>query len=552
MEPNDQLIERMVPMWARMIADMTDAVFLIDHAGRVIATNPTALRLLDLPDQASALRPLDEYHHLITSWDVDQKPFALQQLRHSLAGETLPRQRATLTTAAGVEHLVQFTASPIRDELGQVLVAMLVVADLTEAERTQAYWKAVGTAAQGLSGELRLGRVLESVADQIVAALGAQVVLGIWRLEAEQRQILQLQRGLSAPAVQRLVSLPLEGRSLICQAVRTQQLRYLEDTRKEPPLDKLDQHLVATEDLAGLVSAPLLAGSRLWGGIAYGLRSPKRFYPQDLKAISTVAELFAMAIAHAELYEQAQQAASENMRLSQQLLDREQQLQELVRRLLVAEEEERRRVAYEVHDELAQVAASAHQHLQAFARYHQPRSPAASEQLKRALELAQRTVREARAVVANLRPTELDDFGMAVAIRMQVEALQAEGWPATYHHTLTKGRLPTAIETTLFRVAQEALTNIRKHTQPAQVAVSLVQQGQLIRLEIQDSGQGFEPAAVQRGAGAHVGLAGMRERILLLGGQFMLESHPGAGTRILAEVPLPARLTGAPQLKTRS
>jgi signal transduction histidine kinase len=522
MEPNDHLIERLIPMWARMIAAMTEAVFLIDHAGRVIAANPAAGRLLDLPDQASALRPLDEYNHLLTSWEVEQKPFGLQQLRRSLAGETLPRQRATFTTAAGVEHLVQFTASPIRDELEQVLVAMLVVTDLTEAERTQAYWEAVGTAAAGLSNELRLDRVLESVADQLVAALGAQVVLGIWRLEAEQRLTLQLQRGLSEPSVQRLLSLPLAGRSLICQAVRTQQLRYLEDTRLEPPLDELDEHLVAAEDLAGLVCAPLQSGKGLWGGIAYGLRAPKRFYPQDLHAISTVAELFAIAIVHAELYEQTQ---------------------ELVGRLLVAEEEERRRVAYEIHDELAQVATSAHQHLQAYARHHRPRSRQAREQLNRVIELVQRTVREARRVVANLRPTELDDFGLVVAIRLQVEALQAEGWPATYQHTLADDRLPAAIETTLFRVAQEALTNIRKHAQTAQVEVSLEQQRQLIRLEIQDWGQGFELAAVPRGAGAHVGLAGMRERILLLGGQFALESHPGAGTRILAEVPLPAAYT---------
>src|SRR5919199_1532765 len=116
------------------------------------------------------------------------------------------------------------------------------------------------------------------------------------------------------------------------------------------------------------------------------------------------------------------------------VLPSERHLQDLVGRLLVAQEEERHRVAYEVHDGLAQVAASAHQHLQAYARYHRPRSPEARQQLARALELAQRTVREARGVVANLRPTTLDDFGLG------------------------EGRLAAPVETALYRVVQEALT----------------------------------------------------------------------------------------------
>src|SRR5205085_6223363 len=137
--------------------------------------------------------------------------------------------------------------------------------------------------------------------------------------------------------------------------------------------------------------------------------------------------------------------------------------------LLVAQEEERRRVAYEVHDDLAAVAASAHQHLQAFARHHRPRSPEAREQFDRVLELAQRTVREARRVVANLRPTTLDDFGLAAALRLQVEELRDEGWQVSYQEALGPARLPSLVETALFRVAQEALTNVRKHAHTTQV-----------------------------------------------------------------------------------
>lgn len=232
--------------------------------------------------------------------------------------------------------------------------------------------------------------------------------------------------------------------------------------------------------------------------------------------------------------------AIDNTGLYKQLLERERQLQDLVGRLLVAQEEERRRVAYEVHDELAQIAASAHQHLQAYSRYHRPRSPEAREQLDRAVELAQRTVRETRRVVANLRPTTLDDFGLAAAIRLQIEELQAQGWQISYQVTIGDDRLPSAVETALFRVAQEALTNVRKHARTTEARVVLERVGRVVRLEVRDAGRGFDRSAVQSGGGAgeRVGLPGMQERVALLGGRCTIESRIGQGTTVTALVPI--------------
>lgn len=233
--------------------------------------------------------------------------------------------------------------------------------------------------------------------------------------------------------------------------------------------------------------------------------------------------------------------AIDNTGLYQQLLDRERQLQDLVGRLLVAQEEERRRVAYEVHDELAQVAASTHQHLQAYAAYHPPRSVEAKEQLNRAVDLAQRTVQEARRVVANLRPTTLDDFGLAAAIRLQIEELQAQGWRISYQATIGDDRLPPAVETALFRVAQESLNNVRKHARTTESRVVLERVGREVRLEVRDFGRGFDRSTVQSGGGAgeQVGLPGMQERIALLGGHFTIESRVGHGTTVTALVPVP-------------
>lgn len=239
----------------------------------------------------------------------------------------------------------------------------------------------------------------------------------------------------------------------------------------------------------------------------------------------------------------ANQAASalENARLYEELAQREQQLHELVGRLLTAQEEERRRVAYDVHDGLAQTVAAAYQHLQGFARQHPPASDQGREQMDGALKLVQTTVGEARRVISHLRPTALDDFGLAAAIQQQVSSLRAEGQQVEYTEALGDGRLPPQIETTLFRIAQEAITNVRKHAGPtAAVHVALERVDGAVRLMVRDEGKGFRPTDLldEDGPGERVGLSGMRERVSMLGGRFDIHSEPGAGTSVIAEIPL--------------
>jgi PAS domain S-box-containing protein len=203
-------------------------------------------------------------------------------------------------------------------------------------------------------------------------------------------------------------------------------------------------------------------------------------------------------------------------------------------------EEERHHVAYELHDGLAQVAVSTHQHLQALASRYHPRSPQARQELSTALELAQRSVREARRLIAGLRPTVLDDFGLAMALRLQIEAQRNDGWNIIFDEALGPQRLPPKIETTLFGVAQEALTNVRKHSGSTQARLSLTRQDSNIRLEVQDWGSGFEPRTLFKvyRPGEHVGIRTMQERVELLGGRLLFSSHPGFGTLVVAEVPI--------------
>lgn len=240
----------------------------------------------------------------------------------------------------------------------------------------------------------------------------------------------------------------------------------------------------------------------------------------------------------------AGQAASalENARLYEELAERERRLHELVRQLLTAQEEERRRVAHDIHDGLAQTAAAAYQALQVFARRRRPSGSDHAQELEEALELVRQTVGEARQAISNLRPTVLDDFGLAAAVRLQVETLRSEGLDVGYEEALGDGRLPPEVETTLFRVAQEALTNVRKHARASRAHVSLEHLKGTVRLLVRDEGGGFRPEEATDGAGPgeKVGLSGMRERVALLGGRFEIQTWPQAGTSVMAEVRIPA------------
>jgi len=295
------------PPLQAIVEPMTEAVLVLDRAGMVVAVNDALMTLLDMRDRAAALRPIAEYDQFIRDWRVGDDPFAPDDLRRSLDGASIRRQRATLTTAAGTERIIEFSTTPIPDSDGVVQFAMLVAQDLTVAERTRVYWEAVGTAAQGLTSELDVDRVLQSAIDMIVASFGDRVVLGIWRLnETRERLELQIHRGISQATADLLRTLPIDCPSFICDAVRKREPQFIEDTGATTPLGEIDRQLVAAEGLSSWIASPLLTGLNMIGSMGYGLRTPQRFYHQDLEAVRTIGRLFAVAIEHAELYEESQ------------------------------------------------------------------------------------------------------------------------------------------------------------------------------------------------------------------------------------------------------
>jgi PAS domain S-box-containing protein len=299
------------------------------------------------------------------------------------------------------------------------------------------------------------------------------------------------------------------------EVLETREHRLL---RLQRPEDPRGRHLVS-------LFLPLLVRDRIVGVLeAYG---PEPLGEEGSETLISLANQAASAL--------------ENARLYAELAQRENQLQRLVGKLIMAQEEERRRVAYDVHDGLAQTAAAAHQHLQLFARHNPPGSASGQEELDEALELVREVVGEARQVIHDLRPRVLDDFGLAAAVRLQVQTIRSEGLEVSLEEALGDERLPPEVETTLFRVTQEALTNVRKHARASTVRIVLDHPGSAVRLQVTDDGRGFEPDEARRsnGPGERVGLSGMRERLSLLGGRFEAYSEPGSGTTVTAEVELP-------------
>lgn len=278
---------------------------------------------------------------------------------------------------------------------------------------------------------------------------------------------------------------------------------------------------------------PLLNGERVVGLIeAFGRARPDEDATAEI--LGSMAHQLASAIQNARLY--GELAANERA------------LHELVGRLMHAQEDERGRLARDVHDGLAQLAIGAQMQIESFAHRNPPTTEPARATLDRIVTRTREVVVEVRRVLAGLRPQALEDYGLARALTMFLERLGAEGWDVTFSEGLGGWRLPRDVETALFRFAQEAVANVRKHAAAERVRVDLDLDERGVRLAVQDWGRGFDPEAPARPArpGEHLGILGMRERISLVGGHFEIVSRPGAGTRVVARVPVPVPSNGGP------
>ena len=220
-------------------------------------------------------------------------------------------------------------------------------------------------------------------------------------------------------------------------------------------------------------------------------------------------------------------------------------LQLLSERLLHAQEEERRSIARELHDQLGQELTALRLNLNAL-KARSVEQPDLHQHIERLDTIAQQLDRDVDFLVWELRPTALDDFGLRAALAKHTENWsKLNGIAAELHSTgLETERLPGQIETTLFRVAQEALNNIAKHARASRVDIILERRSNQASLIVEDDGVGFDPSD-ETALGQRMGLAGMRERVALVGGTIHVESAPDKGTTIFVRAPVSLAIESA-------
>ncbi len=389
---------------------------------------------------------------------------------------------------------------------GQAAVAIENARLYESATRWSQQLESLNVVASALVSETSLAPLLRLIASHLRALVDARLVT-IALPGADGSMVVTAAEGESADEAL--------GRPDIAQRSKTRAV--LERKRSERVDSVLDDPEIDQDALRrwGGVSAgmwvPLMVRDRAVGVIAVHdkLGADPRFNDEDLR----LTEGFAVrASAAVELSERVQRDA--------------------LRRVVEAQELERRRLARELHDETGQALTSILLGLKAVeeAKSAEQRDSAAAD----LRELVVSTLQDVRRLAVELRPTALDDFGLLPAVERLAQTFTEQiGIDTDVEASLGEARLPTEVETALYRLVQEALTNVVKHSRAAHVSISLVRKASSVSAVIEDDGVGFAELS-----GDGIGLIGMRERVGLLNGRLEIESRPDHGTTIVAEVPL--------------
>ncbi|MEE9399145.1 MAG: GAF domain-containing protein, partial [Dehalococcoidales bacterium] len=275
------------------------------------------------------------------------------------------------------------------------------------------------------------------------------------------------------------------------------------------------------------ISLPVKSKNKVLGALSLASYLPDKFEPETVRLLRAMGDAIGIAVENAI----AAQSLEAVNKLREQLLEK----------LLSAQEEERRRIARELHDEASQSLAAVVLRLEDVASTLPSKYRDIRQKLNILKEQAIQTLEGIRNLALELRPSALDDLGLSKAIDWYArDFLAKRGLDAKIEVIGPKTKLPSNIETVLFRIIQEALTNVVKHAEASQVTVRLQLSNSTATVQVEDNGKGFDVKAALSGEGGQqsLGLHGMLERATLLGGTFNIRSEPGQGTCLSVEVPL--------------
>jgi signal transduction histidine kinase len=277
------------------------------------------------------------------------------------------------------------------------------------------------------------------------------------------------------------------------------------------------------------IALPLLAGHQVTGSLVLACPDAGNPIPlEELQLMAGIARQLALSI--------------ENARLTWRTHRHERLLADLLDQVVDAQEDERQRIARELHDATGQSLTAISLGLRGIGRLVEAQTPTVATQLREIETYSTGALAELRRIIADLRPPQLDDLGLAAALRWYTQAFEQRRQITT--EFILEGepvRLPAETETVLFRITQEALTNIAKHANATQATITLAMNPTQVAVTIEDNGAGFAAEAMlngERQVTSGWGLLGIRERTRLLGGLCTIQSRPGEGSRIHVQIPL--------------
>ena len=295
------------------------------------------------------------------------------------------------------------------------------------------------------------------------------------------------------------------------------------------------------------LGTPVASATRLYGVLFLADKlGADAFTFEDEGVAVALAALLAITYENVLHYEELQRHAArleeeveERVRAEESLEASRGRLQALSRQLLAAQETERRHIARELHDEVGQALTAVKINLQTMGRGGAAAPPA--PRLEESIRIVERTLEQVRNLSLDLRPSILDDLGLVAAARWYLDRqAQRAGIAAHLVVDLPPEPLPPEVETACFRVLQEAVTNVVRHAGAREVRVVLARRGEELHLAVRDDGAGFDVAAARARAarGGSLGLLGMQERVILLGGRMDVSSAPARGAEIQVWFPL--------------
>ncbi|GAB4209248.1 MAG: hypothetical protein OHK0022_39980 [Roseiflexaceae bacterium] len=460
--------------YRKMVEHLAQGLMIVDRRGLVRYANPRLSEMLGRPLEALIGRPASEWCGQAHVWTTPE--WLALGAPDNCSGVELRLERPDDT-----ELWVAITATPLYDEEGRVVGTQTLFTDITESRRAQQALRA---------SESKLRLVLE------------QLPLCIWTTDTQLR----------------LTSVAGAG---------FEQLG-------------LDTALITGYTLAEifqgseLANGPIEAHTRALSGqlATYELTLGDHTFEVSVAPFRDAQDTIVGCLA-------AALDISELRGLWSQIKESRERLQWLSLQLLRAQELERHAIARELHDEIGQSLTAAHLNLQAALGAPNRRSQALY--LEDCLGLVEQLLTQVRTLSLDLRPSLLDDAGLVAALRWYVQRQAARaGFEACVLADDEQTRLPAEIETACFRIVQEALTNVVRHARASYVQVELHWTPDLLFLSVADNGIGFDVATGRNNArsGGSLGLLGMEERAQLLGGSLTIESTPGAGTRLHAQLPL--------------